>query len=188
MPSRIIARTLSGLILVAILATGVCLGKTKVQVNKKFDFTQFKTYQWFPPRILKKSGLVENDQVVTPLIKAAVNRELAARNLTEVADGADLKVSVWAVPEAIATVDALIYPGAIRVPAGSMIDPVESPIGSIGRYNRKGTIVVNLIDSASKTSAWAALDNQNYTDVNNLGGPIEKAVTNIFKKYPVKPR
>jgi hypothetical protein len=48
--------------------------------------------------------------------------------------------------------------------------------------------VINLIDSATKTSAWAALSTNSYTDVNKLEGPVNKAVSDIFKKYPVKPR
>lgn len=69
-----------------------------------------------------------------------------------------------------------------------MVDPVQSPIASIGRYNKEGTIVVNLIDAMTKTSAWIALATSSYSDVNNLSGPINKAVSDIFKKYPIKPR
>jgi hypothetical protein len=69
-----------------------------------------------------------------------------------------------------------------------MIDPVLSTVASVGRYNKEGTIVVNLIDSAKKSSAWAALSTSSYGDVNKLGGTIDKAVSNMFKKYPVKPR
>lgn len=180
--------TITGAVaLVIALSAVVCLGKVKTQVNKNVDLAHYKTYQWYPPRVLTKRGIVENDPTVAPLIRAAVNRELAKRNLTEVETGADLLVSTGALSESIPNIDALIYPGG-ALPAGSLIDPVQSPIASVGRYNKQGTVVVNLIDAATKTSAWVALSTSSYTDVNNLSGPINKAVSDMFKKYPIKPR
>jgi len=166
-------------------AMGFC--KVKVQTNKNVDLARFKTYQWYPPRVLTKRGIVENDPIVAPLIRSAVNRELTRRNLTEVESGADLLISTGALSESIPNIDALIYPSGILL-AGSMVDPVQSPSASIGRYNKEGTIVVNLIDAMTKTSAWIALATSSYSDVNNLSGPINKAVSDIFKKYPIKPR
>jgi hypothetical protein len=177
-----------GLFMSAMLAAIPCLAKVKVEFDKKIDFTRYKTYQWYPPRILKKTGISENDDVVAPLIKTAVNRELARRNLMEVASGGDLQVSTWALSESIPNIDALIYAGGARLPAGSMIDPVQAPVASMGRYNKEGTVVVNLIDAATKKSAWAALATSSYSDVYNLGPTIDKAVGQMFNKYPLKPR
>ncbi len=182
------ARTRGALLALAALVANPCVGKVKVQTNDKIDLSRFKTFQWYPPRVLTKAGIVENDQVVAPLIKSAVNRELTRRGLTEVESGADIQISSWALSESIPNIDALIYPGGVALPAGSMIDPAEAPIASVGRYNKEGTIVVNLIDAASKQSAWAALSTSSYSDVNKLQGTIDKAVGNMFKKYPVKPR
>ena len=173
--------------LAATLTAVLCFGKVKVQANKNVDLSRYKTYQWYPPRVLTKAGIREDDPTVAPLIKAAVNLQLQRRGLTEVESGGELQISSWALSESIPNIDALIYPGGVRVPAGSMIDPVQAPIASVGRYNKQGTIVINLIDAATKTSAWAALATSSYSDVNHLQGPIDKAVSDIFKKYPVKP-
>lgn len=182
--------TRNGIALVwgAALAALLCYGKVKVEVNKKIDFSRYKTYQWYPPRVLKKSGISEDDDVVAPLIRTAVNRELARRSLTEVKSGGDLQISTWALSESIPNIDALIYPGGRTLHAGSMIDPVQTPVASVGRYNKQGTLAINLIDAATKTSAWAALATTSYSDVYNLGGKVDKAFEDMFKKYPVKPR
>ena len=181
--------TRNGLVLVlaTLLTADLGSGKVKVQANKNIDRSRYKTYQWYPPRVLTKTGIREDDPDVAPLIKAAVNLQLERRNLTPVDSGGELLISSWALSESIPNIDALIYPGGVMIPSGSMIDPVQAPIASVGRYNKQGTILVNLIDAATKTSAWAGLATSSFSDVNHLQGPIEKAVSNLFKKYPVKP-
>src|SRR5262245_48288446 len=74
-------------------AVPVCSGADlKVAIGPGADFARYKTYQWLPPRVLTKTGVVENDPVLTPLIKDAINRQLIQRGLTEVAEGGDLQV------------------------------------------------------------------------------------------------
>lgn len=169
------------------LGVAPCFGKVKVEYDKKVDLSHYKTYEWYAPRVLKKTGIAEDDPVVAPQIRAAVNRELTRRGLTEVVSGGDLKVSTWAFAEAIPNVDVLLY-GFGALPAGSFLDPVTAPVATIGRYNRQGTVVVNLIDAKRNTSAWAGAATSSYSDVNNLSGPINKAVKDMFGKYPIKAR
>jgi hypothetical protein len=90
MPNSRFTRASRALIGVALFAACLCFGKVKVQFDKKIDFSRYKTYQWFPPRVLTKSGIQEDDPTVSPLIRAAVNREMTRRNLTEVPSGGDL--------------------------------------------------------------------------------------------------
>jgi hypothetical protein len=182
-------RILHRQIVIVSLTTGLaalCLGKVKAQFDKSIDFSRYKTYQWLPPRVLKKTGLEENDAVISPMIKAAVNRELQKRHLMEVPQGGDLQVSSVALAESIPNIDALIYPGNIPVAAGTLNQPIMGPVGSIGRYNKEGTVVVNLIDSATKKTAWVGLatGSVNGSDYEPV---INKAATDMFKKYPVKP-
>jgi hypothetical protein len=142
--------------------------------------TRYKTYQWLPTRALKKSGLVENDPVLTPLIKEAVNRELMQRGLTEVAQGGDLQVAAGVMQHAVPQVEAVWF-------AGPQDLDFATPIATMGRYNRKGSLIVNLIDPATKKSAWAGLAEEDLNDMEGAGQKkISKAAENLFKKYPVK--
>ena len=75
-------------VLLAVTATA----KVKTVVNKNADFSRYRTYEWLAPRALMKTGLVENDDVVAPAIKAAVRKELAKVGLTEVVKGGDLQI------------------------------------------------------------------------------------------------
>jgi hypothetical protein len=68
---------------------------------------------------------------------------------------------------------------------------VQSDFGTgytaIGRYNKEGTLVVNLIDPKTKKSAWAGLARETLKNEAGSGrDKIDKAATRIFEKYPIK--
>lgn len=140
-------------------------------------FSEYKTYEWLPPRILTRSGLIENDDTISPVVRRALDRELAKQGLMQVAEGADLQVSTLAFRESIPQVEALVYPGGIPGTVGM-------PITIVGRYNHQGTLVINLIDTATKKSAWAALATDSLGKPDQLESKVNKAVANMFKKYP----
>jgi hypothetical protein len=156
-------------------------GKVKAQVAPGTDMAQYKTYEWLPTRVLGKTGLLEDDPVMSPLIKDAVNRELTQRGLKEVTKGGDLQISAGVMTHAVPQVEA------VWVSAGTQGMYYATPIATIGRYNRKGSLIVNLIDSKTKTSAWAGVAEENLNDMQGAGlKKISDAAGNLFKKYPAK--
>jgi len=164
----------------AALCTPRLAGKVMVFAGPGADFSSYKTYQWLPTRVLTKTGLVEDDPVLTPIIKAAVNRELAARGLKEVAEGADLEVSTCAATTYVPQLEALLFP------TGYWWDYQVSP-APIGRYNREGAYAINLIDVRRKKAAWTAIITQAIDNKPGAGAKkIPKATETLFKKYPVK--
>jgi len=60
----------------------------------------------------------------------------------------------------------------------------------MGRYNREGSLYLNLIDVKTKKSAWAAMVTDSlkggYLSPEDIRAKLDKAATNIFKKYPGK--
>src|SRR5262249_9736182 len=154
-------------------------GKVQSWAGKDADFSQYHTYSWLPVRVLTKSGVVENDDAAAPLIRQAVNRQLSQRGLKEVAQGGDLEVSAAALTASIPQVEAVIMPWG-----AASLDYYE-PIATIGRYNKEGTLVVNLIIAGTKKSAWLGMAKESID--NKPGGglkKIDKAATAMFKKYP----
>jgi hypothetical protein len=157
-------------------------GKVETFTGQNVDFSQYKTYQWLPPRVLAKTGIVEDDPEIAPVIKASVNRELVARGLKEVSEGGDLQVAATALAESIPQMEAVIFPG------GMALD-YATPLATIGRYNREGTLVVNLIDSRTKKSAWAGLARETIDNHPGAGrDKVPKATARLFNKFPVKKR
>jgi hypothetical protein len=162
-------------------AVEICYaGKVQVYSAKGVDFSSYKTYEWLPPKILAKSGVIEGDPEFAPVIKAAVNKQLAARGLKEVPSGGDLQVSTLALAESVPQLEAVVFPGYIEM-------DYSTPIATMGRYNREGTLVVNLIDTRTKKSAWAGLAKETLKNKPGAGKEkIDSAATRIFDKYPVK--
>ena len=153
--------------------------KVKTWPGKDVDFSRYKTYSWLPVKVLAKTGVVENDDTAAPLIRNAVNRELAKVGLTEVGEGGDLQVSALALSESIPQLEAVILPQYF-----SELD-YATPIATIGRYNKEGTLVVNLIITGTQKSAWLGMAKETI-DRNPGAGlkKIDKATSDLFKKYP----
>jgi hypothetical protein len=165
-----------GLFATILLATAAT-AKVKVLVEAKSDLSQYRTYQWLPPRVLKKTGLEENDSVVAPVIKMAVNKELAKLGMKELADNADVQISSWAFREVSPQVEAYIY--------GSYDDwYFGGTPATLGRYNQSGTLVVGLIDPKTKKSVWGALSTGSFEKPSQLESRVNKAASEIFGKYP----
>jgi len=153
-------------------------GKVQTWAGKDADFSRYKTYQWLPPKVLTKTGVVENDRDIAPLIKEAVNRELAQKGLKEVAEGGDLQVSTLALAESIPQLEAVIFPGNIAL-------DYATPVATMGRYNREGTLVVNLIDAKTNKSAWFGMAKETIDNKPGAGKKkIAPAAAKLFKKYP----
>jgi hypothetical protein len=168
-------------LLCALALTPCFAGKVITQVGKDADFSRYKTYQWLPTRLLAKTGLIENDPAFTALVKEAVNRELDKRGMREVSEGGDLQIATTGFSVSVPQVEALITTGGG--------DPLfgTQPIGTVGRYNKEGTLVVNLIDSRTKRSAWAGMVTDSLDNKPGSGSKkISKGTADLFKKYPVQ--
>jgi len=172
--------------LCSVLLASTCLmppvraAKVKTQGGK--NLSQYETYQWFPPRVLTKVGLEEN-HVANPVLKEVVGRQLSERGLMELVDGADLQIQAWVFTESVPQLEAIVY----------AIDPnmlYGAPIATVGRYNRQGTLFLNLIDRRTKKSAWIGMVTDSLPsgtlDPEQIRAELDKAAKNIFKKYPVK--
>jgi len=167
-------------LLSATLLTPCFAGKPRTAVGVNIDFSSYKTYHWLPTRILTKAGVVEDDPEIVPAVRSAVNSQLTARGLKEVSEGGDLQVATFVLTTSVPQLEAVIFPGGVPL-------DFETPIASMGRYNREGTLAINLIDSRTKKYAWAGVVTENID--NKPGAGVKKiapAAEKIFKKYPVK--
>ena len=112
------------------LAPECFAGKVQVWMDKSTDFSAYKTYRWLPPKLLTKTGLVDDNAEFAAIVKEAINRELARKGLTEVTEGADLEVSTLALTQPIPQLEGFIFPGATP-------DFFTAPVATMGRYTMK---------------------------------------------------
>ena len=174
-----VGRPLAAVLLIAAGPfAGRCVaGKVKVQVQPGADFAHYKTYQWLPPKVLTKTGVVENHPVLGPAMKDAINQQLAAKGLREVAEGGDLQVSALALRESIPQLEAVVFAGPAMMYA--------TPVATMGRYNSEGTLIINLIDTKTKKSAWLAMAKETIDTTQGSGlKKLPGAAAKLFKKYP----
>lgn len=141
------------------------------------DLSVYKTYKMLPTRVLTKRGVLEDDPDISPFVNAAIRRELAAKGLTEVSEGADVEVSAGALVEVNAQLEAIIFNVYMDATWGT------SPMVTIGRYNKEGTLIVNLIDPRTKKSVWIGLARRALGRPSGREGTINKAAQELFKKF-----
>jgi hypothetical protein len=176
-PIACLTLLISGCLLPPIFA-----GKVKAHTGDNVDLSRYKTYQWLPPRVLTKSGVVE-DHPVNPVLMEVVGRQLSLKGLTEVGDGADLMIQAYVLTESTPQLEAVIMAEGPGMMYGTTI-------ATMGRYNHQGTLCLNLIDRRTKKYAWFAMVTDSLPNgtlkPKETRSKIDKAAKNIFKKYPVK--
>jgi Domain of unknown function (DUF4136) len=171
------------LISLSLVSTYCLAGDVKAFASKDADFSRYKTYQWLPPKVLTKAGIVENEPTVSPLIEKAVKQELAKIGLTEVSQEADLQVATAALTESVPQLEAVFF-GSLDPELGTLSG--ANPVATLGRYNKQGSLAVNLIDTRTNKSAWAGIATRTLGKPSQNGKNIDKAVSDMFKKYPSK--
>jgi hypothetical protein len=170
-------------VLVGFAIAGGLFGEVKSFPSNNVDFTQYKTYQWLPPRVLTKSGIVENEPTVSPIIEAAFKQELAKIGLTEVSQGADVQIATGALTESVPQLEAVFF-GPIDFGPGTTWG--GTPTATMGRYNKQGSLILNMIDVRTNKSAWVAIATKALGKPSQNEKAIHKATSEIFKKYPKK--
>ena len=167
-----------GLVAAVLAVATTFAGEVQSYPAQGVDLSQFKTFKMLPTRVLTAYGVVENDPDVSPLIDAALRKELTQKGLKEVSEGADLEVAAGALTVSIPQVETIIYNISMDATWGT------SPLTTIGRYNREGTLIVNLIDPRVKRSAWLGFAKRALGKPSNRQRDISKAADSLFKKYP----
>ena len=170
-------------VFVSFAIAGGLFGEVKSFPSNNVDFTQYKTYQWLPPRVLTKSGIVENEPTVSPIIEAAFKQELAKIGLTEVSQGADVQIATGALTESVPQLEAVFF-GPLDWGPGTSWG--GTPIATMGRYNKQGSLILNMIDVRTNKSAWVAIATKALGKPSQNEKAIHKATSEIFKKYPKK--
>ncbi len=158
--------------------------KVKVGYDKSADFSKFKTYAWAPQDVTARMPLV------AAAIKAAVNEELTSRGLRKVDSDPDLLVSYQGGVDAKSAVAAqdpgYTASGGVPLPDSTMW---SGSLGASSSAEMQGTLAIDLADARRNQLVWrgtakAKLDTQNQSKVFDQAN---KAVTEMFKKYPPKP-
>jgi hypothetical protein len=168
-------------IVVSLALSFSCLAAdVKTAAAKDVDYSRYKTYVFLPSKLLTKSGVVDGDDRISPMIAKSVKGQLAKKGFTEVSANGDFEVVTWALSESVPQLEAVLF-----APYGP-VDWGTAPISTVGRYNREGTLAVNLIDSKTNKSIWAGMVTRALGKPSNVDRDIDKGASDLFKKFPTK--
>jgi hypothetical protein len=192
-------RTLLGaaIVVVGVASFGVEAAKTdiKVQYDKAFSFEGLKTWAWHPDGAgevrLAVSSSDDPKAVaarVDPIIVPAVEREMAARGFTKVADGAQLHVHYYV----LATVNMMTQTMGQFLPAVPEwgLPPFNAQTTALSIYP-VGTLILDVTSPAVKAIVWRGDAERKI----NLERPdterrkvLESAIRDLLKRFPPKPK
>jgi hypothetical protein len=165
------------------LAAVSAFGETKIFASKTQDVTTRSTYTWLPPRLFTKTGILEDDPTYAPLIRQAVNRELAKKGYREVPSGGDLQIMSAGVGVASSQLEGILVTYGFDAFDGYYGPTTASPIT---RINHQGVLLVALVDPKTNKGIWSGYDTEALSGVGSVPKAIDKAAGKIFKKLPQK--
>jgi Domain of unknown function (DUF4136) len=171
--------------LLCVLVVFACVGaqaqKIKVEYDKSFDFSKYKT---FAMDVYQESA----KPMLRLAILAAVQDDLTKRGLKHVADNPDIYVQVYGAIDTDFTTHYHdpIYGGTIpSINSGIMLWH-NIPGTNTTVIIPKGELVVDLIDARQKQLVWRGIAKQKLSDQREkLLDQINTAVEKMFQQYPV---
>ena len=163
-------------------ASAVFGQKVEVDVDATANFSSFKTFGW-------TGGMVARNPIVSQTILAAVESELTARGLTRSDNNPDLKVVVVAATGMDIQAVGPIWNNANYRTWGGYTNPAAL------MNVTNGTLLVDLIDTRKDISVLRGVAKETLTrspsadmtaDAKSVEKLVKKAVSKMFKKYPVQ--
>ena len=115
------------------------------------------------------------------MISRAVNAQLTAKGLKEVASGGQLRGQAAGIGRGTPTVDALIFTGFDYYWGYG-----PTTVSAITTFNKEGTLAVSLIDTASNKPVWSGFATEGLAARGDVEATMRKAASRLFKKFPPK--
>jgi len=182
-------RRVAASVAIALLMPALLFGKVKTFASNDDDIGLYKTYEWLPVRVMTRHGLVEDDALLAPAIRQAVNRELGRRGYREVAEGGNLQVASGGFGKMGSQLEGFLVHWGFDYYWGDWGASFAAPVQ---RQYRMGTLAVVLVNPETKKGVWGGLATTEIGNRNldagsldkSLAKAIDKAAQNILKRLP----
>lgn len=169
--------TLLGVLSAVLLATTALALEIQVDYNRQIDFSKYRTFSW-------AEGTTPLSPMTQDRIRQAVVEAMERRGLEEVADGADLLVVTHAAQSSEKEISAHTWSyGGWGYGAWNQSGWGSSTV-NVSEVET-GTLVVDLIDTASEDLVWRGVATAAIQKDPNKGEKqLRKAATKMFKEFP----
>ena len=171
--------SLVALFLITAVTTGIAQ-KVSTEFDPAVDFSKYKTFTW-------KEGKSSPNPAIHQRVVAGVEKQLAAHGLTRAVDpqSADLMVeySTAAIADVVLNTQEV---GAWSVGYGYW-PTAHSTMVTSATHIRKGSLVLDLADPATKHFVWRGIARATVSDdVEDVNKIIDKSLAKLFKDFPPK--
>lgn len=179
--------TITGVIVLvtAFSSTAIHAQKTSAGYDKTANFSAYKTFAF------DKDGA--RNPIVNAMIVAAVERELTSRGLTKVDSDPDLRVVYLAASGPQMQVASVPFYRVVNPAYSGLVGGASMAMWDV----TTGTLVIDLFDPKTERTVFRGTATEVLqrapsadlaADAKLVSKPINKGISKIFKKYPVKRR
>jgi hypothetical protein len=170
----------------AMAVTPVCAQKVKVVFDKSTDFSKYNTYAWRPGRTLKQGKKLENERLMGR-VEEAMKALLADSEAVEDTANPDAYITYFVGTEEKSWVDNFSsFDHSRAYNYGYSVSMNNALAAPQIRYDRKGILVIDVVDAKDDKLVWRAYCTANITNPEKTPSIIYKAVKKAFGKYPAK--
>jgi hypothetical protein len=172
----------------ALLTMAVPAGRAEVKTfpSKTIDIRTYATYEWVPIRLKTKMGLFENDPDVSPLVRKALERELAKKGYTVDPKGSNLQLIVAALGGASHQLEAIFAVYSWDHYWWGSNAYGEPHYATMSRVNREGTLAVALVDKTTKKGIWCGYVTNGLGRPEDIEKDVDKAASKLISKLPAR--
>jgi len=164
-------RAFPSLVVLVLLASPARAQTVKVDFEKGTDFSRYKTYDWVP-------GQTPAENPVNHIrITRAVERELELKGLKKSMETPDLRVTY------LAKIEKKLKGQGYQT---SSPWQASSDLRTVVDFKKvsEGTLIVELIDNATKLTVWRGVATQPAPPPDEVGPVIDTAVKKVLTAYP----
>jgi hypothetical protein len=155
--------------------------EVKIFPSKTENPASYATYRWLPPRIVADQGLVENDPTYSPMIRAAIDKELAKKGYKQVPETGELEiVSALVVVKSSQLEGYLLQLGFDEFWGYSYV----ATAAPVTRVNREGALLFALVDPKKKASVWSGYITEALGKRGTAEDKLNAAAAKLLKKLP----
>ncbi|MFY8272702.1 DUF4136 domain-containing protein [Pseudoalteromonas sp. SSDWG2] len=162
-----------------------CASSPDYDYDKSVNFTEYKTFAWFPNATLAKGATnYQISELMERRVRQAISDELTAKGMTFTdAANADILVNYHASVESKVDVDTFSTGYSARWDYWGISHNVQTTT----REYKVGTLVVDVIDKASNQLVWRAANEgrlkKNQTPEERTAA-VQESVAEILSHYP----
>jgi len=172
------------LIAAAVLLLAACAKTPDIDYDKSVDFTNYKTFAWFPQATLADAGNYQISPLMEKRVREAVNAQLQANGMTPADEAsADVLINYHASVDTKVDVDTFNVGYGARWNYWGMGYNTQTTT----REYDVGTLVIDVVDRASNQLVWRGAREgrlQKKQTPEQRNAAVNEAVATILSGFP----